>query len=270
MLIMWGTAAVGLIIGLVIGSFGGGGGILTLPVLVYLVGQTAQDATTSSVIIVGCTAVVGALARVRDRTIAWRTALAFGAVGIPSAAVGTVLNQRVDQQVVLLAFAGVALVAAAAMLLGDAERGSPDSDAPGAAAAPCDTAVRTRRRTVRTAVQVVVAGVVVGLLTGFLGVGGGFLVVPALVLVLRMPMAAAAGTSLVVIAINATASFASRAHMASFDWAIILPFAAAAIVGTLAGKRIADRLSGVTLTRGFGVLIGLVGVFVAVESLVGR
>ncbi len=269
MLTMWGTAAVGLLIGLVVGSFGGGGGVLTVPVLVYLLGQSAQDATASSVVIVGATAVVGVLARVRARTIAWRTGLAFGAVGIPAAHLGTVLNQQTGEQVVLLAFAGVTLVAALAMLVGGPEsRDGPDPDLdPGAGHGAAGRPVLYRSALVSSA-PVLVCGAVVGFLTGFLGVGGGFLVVPALVLVLRTPMTAAIGTSLLIIIINAAAALASRTGLATLDWPVVLPFAAAAVIGTLGGKLVSDRLSSAALTRAFGVLLLLVGVFVAVENLV--
>jgi uncharacterized membrane protein YfcA len=262
MLTMWGTVAIGLLIGLVVGSFGGGGGVLTVPVLVYLLGQSAQDATAGSVVIVGCTAVVGVLARIRAGTIAWRTGLAFGAAGIPAAHAGTVLNQHASQQVVLLAFAAVALLAAAAMLLGGSDH--EPADAVPATAPPGTLRARPK---VGTAVQVVGCGAAVGFATGFLGVGGGFLVVPALVLVLRLPMTSAIGTSLVILAINAAAALASRAGLPGLDWPVVLPFAAAAVLGTLAGKGVSDRLSSAVLTRAFGVLLGLVGAFVAVENL---
>jgi hypothetical protein len=262
MLTMWGTAAIGLVIGLVVGAFGGGGGVLTVPVLVYLLGQSAQAATASSAVIVGCTAVVGVLARVRAGTIAWRTGLAFGAAGIPAAYLGSVLNQHVAGQVVLLAFAGLTLVASAAMLLGG---GDPEPEDP-AAPSTGSGALLTRPRT-GTAMRVVGCGAAVGFLTGFLGVGGGFLVVPALVLVLRLPMIAAIGTSLLILSINAVAALASRAGLAGLDWPVVLPFALAAVLGTLAGKSVSDRLSSALLTRAFGVLLGLVGAFVAVECL---
>jgi uncharacterized membrane protein YfcA len=240
------TAGLGLLIGLVIGALGGGGGVLAVPALVYLLGQTPQDATTSSVIIVGSTAVVGTLARVRGG-IAWRTGLGFGAVGIPTAYLGTLLNQRVGQHVLLLAFAGVTLLAAIAMLLrGRGDDGEDPDPPPGSVVR---TAVRTRTQLAGTALKVAGSGVVTGFLTGFLGVGGGFLVVPALV-----------------IATNSVASLASRLGVAEVDWAVVAPFAAAAIVGTLAGKLVSDRLSGVVLTRAFAVMLLRVGGFVATQS----
>ena len=111
------AALLGLVMGAVIGGLGGGGGVLTVPALVYLLGQSAQDATTASVVVVGITAAAGVLARARAAGIDWRTGLVFGVVGLPAAWLGTILNHRVSQPTLLLAFAGLALVAAAAMLL---------------------------------------------------------------------------------------------------------------------------------------------------------
>jgi uncharacterized membrane protein YfcA len=274
------AVGLGLLVGIVIGGLGGGGGVLTVPVLVYLLGQSAQDAVTSSIIIVGITALAGVLARVRGGLVDWRTALAFGAVGIPAALLGTLLNQQVAEPVLLLAFAGVTLAASVAMLLeGRGRRGAdPDGEtgkgrspsrpaAPMGAATVVGAAPRARHRRLATAAKVVACGLAVGFLTGFLGVGGGFLVVPALVIVLRMPMTLAIGTSLTIIALNSAASFVSRLGVAEPDWSLLLPFTVAAVVGTVVGKRIADRLSGATLTRGFAVLLLVVGLFVAVESV---
>lgn len=277
------AAVLGLVIGVVIGGLGGGGGVLTVPALVYVLGQTAQDATTSSVIIVGITAVVGVLARARGGLIKWRTGLAFGAVGIPAAAAGTLLNQRVAEPALLLSFAALTVLAAIAMIL-DSRRapntGSADCsetdpagapERPGSAGTAVDVAVEPATRTVSpaigNAVKIILCGILIGFLTGFLGVGGGFLMVPALVIVLRMPMTYAVGTSLLIIAINSAAAFATRAGVAEFDPALLIPFTAAAVIGSFAGKLVSDRVSGTTLTRAFAVMLLLVGAFVAIESV---
>ncbi|MFR9806696.1 sulfite exporter TauE/SafE family protein [Pseudonocardia sp. RS010] len=277
------AAALGLLIGAVIGGLGGGGGVLTVPVLVYLLGQDAQDATTSSVIIVGVAAVVGVLARGRG-DVAWRTGIALGLVGIPAAYLGTLLNRHVGEPVLLIAFAVLTLMAAVAMLLDsrarrgdDGEEGSGSGRATasvarhgrspgGAALAARAPAGRGARLLVRGA-KVVLCGVAVGFLTGFLGVGGGFLLVPALVIVLDMPIALAAGTSLLVIVLNSISSLVSRIGDLHLDWQVVAPFTLAAVVGTLAGKRIADRLSGATLGKAFAVLLLAVGAFVGVQSI---
>jgi uncharacterized membrane protein YfcA len=247
--------AAGLVVGMVIGALGGGGGVLTIPVLVYLLGQTAHDATTSSVIIVGITAAVGAVTRMRAGLVRWRTGLAFAAVGVPAAFAGTLVNQRASEQVLLLTFAALTIVAAVALLV--------NTPAP----EPADGARPTPRRRL-TAVKVIGCGSAVGFLTGFLGVGGGFLVVPALVVVMGIPMRWAIGTSLLVIAVNAIAAMVARTGGPAPDWPLLAPFTAAAVAGTVLGKRISDRLTGVTLTRAFAVMLILVGGAVAVEVLV--
>lgn len=255
------AVGVGLLIGLVMGGLGGGGGVLVVPALVYLLGQTAQEATAASAVIVGVTAVVGVLTRLRggvDR----RTALTFGALGVPSAYLGTLLNQQVAAPVLLLAFAATILLAAAALLC-TAHPAEPEPDP----ATGGGTAVRTAAPSrLRTATKVVVCGLTIGFLTGFLGVGGGFLVVPALVVVLGMPMTRAVGTSLAIIVLNAVSSLVARHGGADLDWAVVVPLTLAAVVACVAAARVADRFSGPTLTRAFAVLLLVVGVLVAIQS----
>ncbi|RZT75443.1 hypothetical protein EV383_6183 [Pseudonocardia sediminis] len=274
------AAALGLVIGLVIGALGGGGGVLAVPALVYALGQDAQSATTSSIIIVGIISVVGVLARLRDRTIDWRTGIAFGVVGIAAAWAGTLLNRAAPQNTLLLAFSAITLLVAVAMLINSRPSRQPAPDAAsdesvGTAAADSAGGATTllsapagtsRVALVQLAAKVIACGAVVGFLTGFLGVGGGFLVVPALVIVLRIPMTVAIGTSLLIIAFNSVSSLASRVGDLHLDLRIIVPFTIAAIVGTLLGKKVTDRFSGAALSRAFAVMLVLVGLFVAAES----
>ncbi len=269
------AAALGLLVGLVIGGLGGGGGVLTVPLLVYALGQNAQDATTGSLIIVGIAALVGTIARIRGG-IDWRTAITFGLIGIPAAYLGTLLNRHVSQPVLLLTFAVLTILAAGAMLLDDRRTPTPDEpgESPGDVPRGDDRAaasVSTRRDRGSLAVmigKVTVCSTAVGFLTGFLGVGGGFLIVPALVIALRMPMALAVGTSLLIIVLNAISSVASRLDQLHLDWTVIIPFTIAAVAGTLIGKKLADALSGTVLTRAFAMLLILVGLFVGIESLI--
>ncbi|HVH23596.1 MAG TPA: sulfite exporter TauE/SafE family protein, partial [Pseudonocardia sp.] len=242
------------------------------PALVYLLGQGAHDATTSSVLIVGVSSVVGFLARVRNPGLSWRTGLAFGAVGIPASYLGSLLNQRVSAPVLLLVFGAVVLVAAAAMLLNEP---APDDalDRPEIDRAGGGVAVQVRPDTARRgrlagAVKVILCGSISGFLTGLLGVGGGFLVVPALVVVLRMPITLAIGTSLLIIVLNAGSAMAARVGDLHLEWAVVAPFTIAAVIGTVLGKKIADTCSCTTLTRAFAVMLVLVGGFVAVQSAV--
>jgi uncharacterized protein len=260
-------AALGLAIGLVIGALGGGGGVLTVPLLVYVLGLTAQGATTSSVVIVGITALFGAVARMRGGLVDWRTGLAFGAVGIPAAYLGTLVNRGADQRVLLLAFAGITVVAAVAMLLNRRPRGAAPDRSAGGPGTPVATATRPGAA-LATGVKVVAGGLIVGFLTGFLGVGGGFLVVPVLVIALRMEMPLAVGTSLLIITLNAVTALVARlGGPLDLDPRIVLPFTVLAVAGSLLGKRVADRFSGDALATAFAVLLILVGAFVAAESL---
>jgi uncharacterized membrane protein YfcA len=284
------AVGLGLLIGLSLGALGGGGSVLTVPALVYVIGQDAQSATTSSLFIVGLSAVVGALGHARSGRVRWGVGLVFGVVGVAASFAGTALNHLVDPDVLLLAFAGVVLVAATGMLaqrrtasaepvperplvrsggpaVPPASPGGPPPDAP-PPSGPGTTGAR-HRWTAAQAGKVVAAALLVGFMTGFFGVGGGFVVVPALVLALRMPMPQAVATSLLVIALNSGSSLAARAGSASFDWPVIVPFTLAAMAGSLAGKRVADRLSGRTLTLAFAVLLIAVAVYTATASIIG-
>ena len=286
----------GLAIGAVLGGLGGGGAILTVPALVYVVGQPAQDATTSSLVIVGVTALVGVASYVTSRRVRWRIGLAFGAAGIPAAYVGSYLNHRVDGHLLLIGFSVLMVIAAVAMVGARSRRGEetgrPDpvdrahqgpapSPAPtattgvGTAQSVADPELEVREEETEESGQprqpsvagIVAAGLAVGFLTGFFGVGGGFVIVPALVLVLGLPMQQAVGTSLLIVAANSTTALASRAGTAHFDWAVIVPFTLAAMAATLLGKRVADRLPATQLKRGFAVLLVAVAVYTAWQSI---
>ncbi|WP_435153110.1 sulfite exporter TauE/SafE family protein [Micromonospora aurantiaca (nom. illeg.)] len=261
------AAALGLVIGAVLGALGGGGAILTVPALVYLLGETAQEATTSSLVIVGVTAIAGMAGHARSSRVRWGTGAVFGGVGVLAAFAGSIANRHVEQHVLLLGFAALMIAAAVGMLIQSRRGEEPALDD------PVDTAPVTgtdlRRPGAAGLVKVVVAGVAVGFLTGFLGVGGGFLIVPALVLAIGMPMPAAVGTSLLVIAVNSAASLVARTGSSHYDWAVITPFTLAAIIASLAGKRAADRLPPTATTRGFAALILVVAAFIAVHTLAG-
>lgn len=284
------AVGLGLLIGAVMGALGGAGAVLAVPALVYLLGQSAQDAMTSSLVIVGLTALVGAASHARSRQVHWRTGIAFGITGIIAAFAGTALNRRVEEHVLLLGFSAVMILAAAGMLI----RAQRDSQGHGdhpvpTASTGADTSARTanhgpgvaataqlvrpatnggQRRRGRTVlvVKVLLAGLTVGFLTGLFGVGGGFVIVPALVLVLGLPMPAAVGTSLVIIAFNSAASLAARGGQAHVDWALIVPFTITAIAGSLAGKAIANRLPSTTLSRAFAALLLAVAAYTAINS----
>lgn len=293
------AVALGVAVGLVLGVLGGGGAILTVPALVHLLGMPAAEATTASLVIVGVAAATSSLTHARAGAVRWGTALVFVGVGVPATVAGAALNHRAPAAVVLVSFAVVMLASAAAMvhrtlkrpaspavvrLLAPAGRvstaggglvadGAVGAEGAGGAvavrapAAPPRTPARqplTARR--RRAVPVAFAGLVVGLLTGFLGVGGGFVIVPALVLVLGLSMPVAVGTSLVVIALNSGVSLLARAGTAHFDWAVIVPFTVGAVAASFAGRPLAARLSPRAASLSFAGLLGLVAVYILLQS----
>ncbi|SDO38088.1 hypothetical protein SAMN04515671_0758 [Nakamurella panacisegetis] len=282
----------GLVIGAFLGALGGGGAILTVPALVYLLGQSARDATTSSLIIVGAAALTGMIGYARSGHVRWRLGVMFGIAGTAAAYLGTALNRQVNQHYLLIAFAVVMGLAATGMLLRARNRKpEPATASVGAArfAGPAESSDAERTVAARAAspvgeaparsrefgqgsrwtagAKILVAGLGVGFMTGFFGVGGGFVIVPVLVLLFDLSMPVAAATSLLIIAINSAASLVARAGTAHFHWAIIVPFTIAAMAASLAGKTIAGRLPDRLLTRIFAAMLIAIGLFVAVQNI---
>ena len=251
----------GLLIGISLGALGGGGSILTVPALVYAIGETPSHATTASLVIVGITALTGTVGHARAGRVRWGPGVVFGVVGVGGSLLGSQLNKLVNPNVLLLAFAGLMLVAAVAMTQRQRSMQPVANRRPGES----QTARRLRPRRL---LAVAVAGTVVGFMTGFFGVGGGFVIVPALVLALGFGMGDAVGTSLLVIAINAVAALAARAGAtATIDWSVVVPFTLVAMLGSLLGNRIAGRVPAATLTRAFAALLVLLAAYVATRSV---
>jgi len=267
----------GLVIGIVIGALGGGGSVLTVPVLVFALGLSAQQATSASLVIVGVTSGAAAVLHSRRDGTRWGVGLALVLAGVPGAVLGTALNRRVDAAVLLLALAALMLLAAIGMLLRGRSTPRPAArrDDAGSAALPAGrTATSVRRaESVRPAraerFRLLAAGVTIGFLTGFLGVGGGFVIVPALVVALEFEIPVAVGTSLLVIALTSGVALAARAGQGTYAWSVIVPFTAAALAGSLAGTRVADRLPEQTLSRAFAVLLLVVAGYVTTRALTG-
>ena len=245
------TLAFGVIVGLALGLVGGGGSILTVPILIYALGESVHLATGTSLAIVGANALIGAWDHGRGGRVRLRTALIVGGTGIVGALAGTYLNHLAPGRVILLGFAGLMLVAAVAMArvrLGDrTESESPTGFSP----------------------QVMGAGLAVGVLTGFFGVGGCFLIVPALVLVLGLPMRAAVGTSLFVIAINAGAALLGHLH-GGVDWGVTALFIIGGTAGSIAGSRLSGRLDERRLRLGFAGMVVLVALYILARTLIGH
>jgi uncharacterized membrane protein YfcA len=258
---------IGLLIGLSLGALGGGGSILTVPALVYLLGQDPRAATTGSLLIVGVTAVAGMAAHHRAGRVRVVQGLVFGVLGIAGAYVGSKLSATVAPAVLLAAFSVLMLVVAAMMVVRRRAAAGGEVEV-----SSLDGPVLQLRPTFACAcpqvLKVVVTASAVGLLTGFFGVGGGFVVVPALVLALGFTMPVAVGTSLLVIAINSTSALVSRMGTGvHLDWALIGVFTLAAIVGSVLGGRLATRVRPERLTAAFTALLVVVALYTAVRSL---
>ncbi|MFY1675850.1 sulfite exporter TauE/SafE family protein [Streptomyces sp. WMMC905] len=235
------------VVGLFLGALGGGGSVLTVPALIYLLGFTPVAATTASLIIVSATSVTALCAHARDGNVAWRIGGLFAVAGVVPAAFAGAAAGRLPAGVLTGAFAVVAALAAWSMLR--------------------PRVVEPRERVRPVAAAGVGAGL--GAVTGFLGVGGGFLAVPALVSVVGLRMRRAVATSLLVIAVNSLIALAARAGTGGDPrWELIGPFAGAAILGAWDGRRLATRVSGDVLRRIFAGVLLVVSVVMLIDVVV--
>lgn len=274
------AVAAGAFIGLSLGALGGGGSIMAVPVLVYLLDQSPAQATTGSLVVVGATSLIAAVAAHRAGNVLLGRGLVFGLVAIGGAAAGAKASGHVSEDVLLAAFAALMLLVGGLMAWRQvhhhrSHRTHPDAGKAGhrhAARPTLDDPIITFSPTFACqcprALKVLVTATAVGLLTGFLGVGGGFLVVPALLLALALPMEYAAGTSLVVITITSISALAVRAGTgASPDWGPVLVLTAASAVAAVAGAHLADRVDTNRLQGGFTVLILAVAVYTTTRAV---
>jgi len=247
---MWLAWLGAIAIGLSLGLLGSGGSIITVPVLVYLVGQPEKVAIAGSLAIVGAVALTGALQNAARSRVEWRSVLWFGLPGMAGTWAGAWLSGLVEGAVQLAVFAVVMLVASVMMFRRAAYEPSVGK---------------------RPVVKVVVDGLAVGALTGFVGVGGGFLILPALVLLGGLGMHLAIGTSLAIIALNAFTGFAKHLQLLgaqglALDWKILGTFILLGAAGSVAGNYFANRVPQATLRRVFAVFLVLMAAFILYES----
>ncbi len=243
----------GLLIGIVVGSVGGGGAILALPVLVYVLGEGVSQASTAALIVVAFAAAAGGSLHARDGQVCWRVALSFSAASALGAVAGTAAGAALAATALILCFVPVMLVAAGATWLraGLTTSGEDDGDCPDA------------RLTTLAA-----AGMGVGTMTGFFGVGGGFLIVPALTVGLGMAMRRAIASSLVIITLTSLVALTS--HVVSgvhLDVTLTLLLAGSTGVGAVLGTRLGQRLPQVLLARGFAIVVAVIAVFLLIDVL---
>lgn len=238
-----------LFIGVTLGTFGGGGAILAVPVFTYVVGMPAREAIGASLFIIGLSSWFGVFLRRGRGEVRWRPALMLAVFGAVGAWVGQRVGAKLPETVLMLIFAGIMVASASKMVAGAAPQ-------PRQLTGP------------RGAVLLGALGLGVGVLTGLVGAGGGFLIVPGLVLLAGLPMPSATATSLVVIGANTLSSLATYLTHDTLDWPVVALSAGMAFAGTLAGTVLARRLPVKVLQRGFGVLILGIAALVVVEELV--
>lgn len=239
----------GFAIGGALGLLGGGGSILTVPALVYLIGQTPQVAVTTSLAIVGANSALGAYFHRNEGSLNWRVALVFGGTGMVASFLAAGISKHVSPDVLMVAFALLMLLIGGLLTFArkaTMKRGDKDHFEPW---------------------KVIAGGAGVGLLTGILGVGGGFLIVPALVMLVGLPMHHAVGTSLVVIAMNSAAGFAGHLGSLALDVPLITVFVIAGIFGTFLGVRLGKRIDAEVLRRVFALFVIVLAVFLLIDNL---
>ena len=244
----------GAAIGILLGLLGGGGSILAVPALVYALGLSTQ-AIPISLIVVGVASAFGAAPKVRAGQVQWRLAAIFAVFGIPATFVGSAIGGHLPDAAIMIGFAVVMVVAGIRMLQ--------DTGDTGTACKVGNEGINWRRCAPRS----IPTGFGVGLLTGLFGVGGGFLIIPALVLMLGVEMPIAIGTSLVIIAANSAGGVVAHLHDAQINWAVTTAFVATAIVGSLIAGQLGTKLDTGRLRHWFAYLVFVVAAYVLVDTL---
>lgn len=236
--------AYGAAIGGALGLTGTGGSILTVPALVYLVGEDVHTAIGTSLAIVGGIAIEGALQQ--RQSVQWKSGLLLGACGIAGSIPGSLLSPYFSSATLLLIFSGIMIVASISMMR------SRSADVPLETNAPLWV--------------VFLAGLGIGFLTGFIGVGGGFLIVPAMVFAFGCSMQAAIATSLLVIAFNSFFGLATRFATVSIDWTVVGAFVVGGLATNILASKLVHGLDQRRLKRIFAVFILIVGIFTAASA----
>lgn len=244
-----------LFIGLTLGLLGSGGSILTVPVLTYIVGQETKVAIAGSLMIVGIISIFSAIPYARQGLVKWRTVVIFGLPGMLGAVLGAWLAHFVSDALQMLIFAALLLSASWLMFK------------------PMKLDAETEHEE-RAIYKIAIDGLMVGGITGLVGVGGGFLIIPALVILGGLSMRLAVGTSLVIIAVKSFAGFAGylsvlEALQLSVDWQIIGIFSVIGVIGGWMGHKISSHINQDQLKRGFAVFLVLMGAFILYKNLPG-
>lgn len=274
-------AVIGICVGIIVGLLGAGGGILSVPILVYLLGQSPHNAAAGSLLIVGATSLIALMGRRKE--VHWKQGSVFGALSITGSFIGSFLNSLVSPKLLMYLFSSLLVIVAGLMFRkatkeknaagGKSQIVSPNTDANEQV---CNKNTRGKENSQRPNsrlhhwITIIVAAVMIGVLTGFFGVGGGFAVVPALTLIMHFDMKEASATSLLVMVIASLAGLAARTGTAiQIDYLSVLPFAFASMIGGPIGASLTRKAKSTTLTFLFAILLLLVAVYTLSATLLG-
>ena len=243
--------ALAALVGVSLGLLGGGGSILTVPILTYVLGMPPREAIAASLFIVGATSAVSMIGHAKAGRVRWKTGLLFGFAGMAGAFAGGILGGYIPGAILMVLFAVMMIITATAMIRGRKNQATKAADAEYKPALA----------------RILLDGFLVGIATGLVGAGGGFLIVPALNLLGGLPMAIAVGTSLLVITMKSFAGLSGYLFSVQLNWPIVLAFTATAIAGSFAGVALAGRVPERALRKGFGIFVLVMGAFVLVQEL---
>ena len=265
----------GALVGLALGLTGGGGSIFAVPLLIYGLGLSPNQAVPISLIAVAITALIGGAQSIRDRLVVWQPTVMFAVGGIVGAPIGVLISSTLESRWVVMGFALLALIIG--LTMGRMARSNPeqarvvrartygDGDGPVCALTP-DGQLRF---SAPCAFALTSIGLLTGVLSGLFGVGGGFLIVPALVLVTRMGINRAVATSLMIISAIGFTGAASALWAGEVIWLVLIPFIVGGAMGMLSGRLLAKRLAGPSLQSGFAIMIVLVGIAMLLDGIFG-
>ncbi|PIK16413.1 sulfite exporter TauE/SafE family protein [Halobacteriovorax sp. JY17] len=240
-----------ILIGLSLGLLGGGGSILTVPILVYVMKMDAKLAIALSLAIVGMTSLIGVIPHFKNKNVDLKMVLIFGPFAMVGTFGGAKISQFISGQSQLIFFAIIMIIAAFFMFRGREE---------------VERATLEKNSSKKDLFFLALQGIFVGIITGVVGVGGGFLIVPALVLLAKSPMKKAVGTSLLLIALNSLTGFMGYLDQVTVPWEFLFKFSSCSIVGIFIGSYLVRFISQNTLKKGFAIFLILMGLFILYKN----
>lgn len=256
-----------ILIGISLGMIGGGGSILTVPVLVYLMGMNPLLATTSSLFIVGTASLAGGVRSFTKNQVDLKAVTEFGIPSIVSIfftrryllpalpdTIFTAGRFAVSKDMFLMVLFAILMIAASTSMIKNRN--------------PEVANQATDKNRQNKLIPLIFLGLIIGVITGLLGAGGGFLIIPALVLFLKLPMKTAVGSSLLIIAINSLFGFLFSLNQFEYNWTIILIFTAMSIAGIFVGSKLADKIPGASLKKGFGWFVLVMGIYIIIKETI--